>query len=107
MTDYCDISDLEEVLRTDITTELDALADRCITSASAMIDALLKVNNLTVPATVPQLIMEATAWLAAWMFRRTSDPVGAEVFWNESQRFLNLYAQNQDEGEIAFKVGSD
>ncbi len=72
-----------------------------------MIDALLKVNNLSVPASVPQLIMEATAWLAAWMFRRTSDPAGAEVFWNESQRFLNLYVQNQDEGEIAFKVVSD
>ena len=107
MTDYCDIDDLEGVLRETITATLDDLADRCITTASAMIVALLKVKNLTVPASVPQLIMEATAWLAAWEFRRTSDPIGAEAFWVEAQRFLELYVQDQDEGEIAFKVGSD
>jgi hypothetical protein len=44
LTDYCDIGNLEDVLRETVeNTDLENLADKCITTASALVDALLKV----------------------------------------------------------------
>ena len=111
MTDYCDIGDLEDVLRETVEdTDLEELADKCITTASALVDAFLKVRNMAVPdpSSPPQLIVEATAWFAAWELRRTSDPINAEAFWVEAQRFLQTYIDAEEpEDSLPFKVGSD
>ena len=75
--DYCDKDDVKNVLQVELAeTKHDAQLEACITSASALVDGLLKPKNLTVPAVVPQLIKDASKFFAAWMFRRFSDPSG-------------------------------
>jgi len=81
-------------------TELEA----CIASADALIDGILKKSGLTVPASVPQLVVDASAHFAAWLFRHRRDPDAAEVFWVEAHKFLDAYVEGEE--EIAFKVGS-
>ena len=56
---------------------------------------LLKPKELIVPDVVPQLIEDATKYFAAWMFRRFADPVGAEAFWVEANRFLTAYIEGE------------
>ena len=90
--DYCDKDDVKDVLQVDLAeTKYDSLLADCVTSGSALVDGFLKPKNLTVPAVVPQLIEDASKFFAAWMFRRSSDPVGAEAFWVEANRFLDAY----------------
>jgi hypothetical protein len=67
-----------------------------------LVDSLLKQKDLSVPSPVPQNIADASAYFAAWLFRRRRDPVGAEAFWQEANRFLDVYGKT--EGELAFKV---
>jgi hypothetical protein len=74
----------------------------CIVSADSLIDSLLKQKALSVPSPVPQNISDTSACFAAWLFRRRRDPVGAEAFWQEANRFLDVYCES--EGEAAFKV---
>jgi hypothetical protein len=80
----------------------DTEIEGCITSADALIDSLLKKLDLNVPSPVPQNIADASAYFAAWLFRRRRDPLAAEGFWVEANRFLDAYATA--EGEVAFKV---
>ena len=90
--DYCDIDDVKGPLQIDLAeTKYDSQLEDCVTSGSALVDGLLKPKQLTVPAVVPQLIVDASKYFAAWMFRRSSDPVGAEAFWVEANRFLDAY----------------
>ena len=105
MVDYCTVADVKPVLQiaADDETYDDELED-CVTSASALIDGLLKKEDLTVPAVVPQLIEDATKYFAAWLFRRPRDPVGAEAFWTEANRFLTAYIEAEQ--ETAFKVAT-
>ena len=63
----------------------------CIVSADAIIDGLLKREGLTVPDSVPQNILDASAYFAAWIFRHRRDPSAAEVFWVEAHKFLSTY----------------
>ena len=89
MVEYCDTEDVKGVLQVDLAeTKYDSRIVDCITSASALVDGFLKPKKLTVPAVVPQLIKDASKFFAAWMFRRFSDPTGAEAFWVEANRFL-------------------
>jgi len=81
-------------------TELEA----CIASADALVDGLLKKVGLTVGDSVPQLIADACAHFAAWLFRHRRDPEKAEVFWAEAHKFLDAYIDSEE--EIAFTVGS-
>jgi hypothetical protein len=76
----------------------------CIASADALIDGLLKKSGLTVPASVPQLVADASAYFSAWLFRHRRDPSAAEVFWVEAHKFLDLYSEGEE--EIAFLVGT-
>ena len=90
--DYCDKDDVKAPLQIDLAeTKYDSHLSECVCSASALVDGLLKPKKLTVPAVVPQLIVDASKYFAAWMFRRSSDPVGAEAFWVEASRFLDAY----------------
>ncbi len=84
-------------------TTYDTELAAAVVSADALIDSLLKPHDLSVPATVPQNIIDASAHFAAWIFRRKRDPTGAEVFWVEANRFLQAYIEA--EGEPAFLVG--
>jgi len=82
----------------------DAEVEACIASADALVDGLLKKLGLTVPASVPQLVEDASCYFAAWLFRHRRDPEAAEVFWAEAHKFLDAYVEGEE--EIAFKVGS-
>lgn len=74
----------------------------CIISADGLIDGLLKQRVLSVPALVPQNVTDASAYFAAWLFRRRRDPVGAEAFWQEANRFLTTYGEAEE--KPTFKV---
>ena len=91
---YCDMADVKGPLQIDLAeTKYDSQLADCIISGSALVDGLLKPKKLVVPAVVPQLIRDASKFFAAWMFRRFSDPTGAEAFWIEANRFLDAYVE--------------
>jgi hypothetical protein len=99
--DYCDKDDVKGVLQVDLAeTKYDSQLSECVSSVSALIDGFLKPKKLTVPAVVPQLIVDASKYFSAWMFRRTSDPVGAEAFWVEANRFLDAYIASEIEDYV-------
>jgi len=101
--DYCDKEDVKGILQVDLVeTKYDSHLADCITSGSALVDGFLKPKKLIVSSVVPQLIVDATKYFAAWMFRRSSDPVGAEAFWVEASIFLDAYVA----AEIEEYVGS-
>lgn len=80
---------------TEVTWDTEIAA--CITSVDALVDSLLKYEGLTVPAVVPQIVKDASAHFAAWLFRRRRDPAGAEAFWVEANRFLDAYIEAEKE----------
>lgn len=69
----------------------------CIVSSDALIDSLLKYKGLTVPVSTPQNIKDASKHFAAWLFRKRRDPVGAEAFWEEADKFLQAYINAEEE----------
>ena len=89
---YCTIDDVKNVLQLDLAeTKNDIQLADCILSARGLVDGFLKPKQLVVPEVVPQLIKDATKYFSAWMFRRVADPVGAEAFWTEGNRFIAAY----------------
>jgi len=99
--DYCDKDDVKNVLQVDLAeTKFDSLLADCVSSGSGLVDGFLKPKKLTVPAVVPQLIVDASKYFAAWMFRRNSDPTGAEAFWVEANRFLDTYIEAESEAYV-------
>jgi hypothetical protein len=97
MVNYCSAQDVEGVLRETLAECFDTLIARCISTGSSLVDSFLKVKDLAVPSLVPVLVVEAAAWFAGWEFRRISDPVGAEVFWVEAKRLLDVYVEAEFE----------
>jgi hypothetical protein len=94
--DYCDKDNVKGILQVDLVeTKYDSQLADCVTSGSALVDGFLKPKKLIVPSVVPQLIVDASKYFAAWMFRRSSDPVGAESFWVEANRFLDAYIASE------------
>lgn len=79
-------------------TSFDDELEACIVSADALIDSLLKRAGLTVPASTPQNIVDASSNFAAWIFRQRRDPAGAEVLWEKANRFLDAYVATTKEG---------
>jgi hypothetical protein len=99
--DYCSADNVKDVLQIDLAeTKYDSQIAGCIVSASALVDGFLKPKQLSVPAVVPQLILDTTKFYAAWMFRRFSDPVGAEAFWLEAGRFLDAYIEAESQAYV-------
>ena len=95
---YCDVVDVKGPLQVDLAeTKFDSQLADCVISGCALVDGLLKPKRLVVPAVVPQLIVDASKFFAAWMFRRFSDPTGAEAFWVEANRFLDAYVEAESE----------
>jgi hypothetical protein len=76
----------------------------CIASADALVDGLLSKSGLNVGDSVPQLVVDASAHFAAWLFRHRRDPEKAEIFWIEAHKFLDAYSETEE--DIAFVVGS-
>ena len=74
--------------------------NECATSASALVEALLKAEGLAVPFVLPQLVIYASKYFAAWEFRRRRDPGGAEAFWTEANRILDTYAEGEKESYV-------
>jgi hypothetical protein len=100
---YCTVDQVKAILQIAPEDETyDDEIESCVTSADALIDGLLKKLDLTVSSPMPQNIADASAYFAAWLFRRRRDPTGAEAFWVEANRFLDAYIEA--EGEVAFKV---
>ncbi len=100
---YCEVDTVKPVLQ--IASEMmtyDEELVSCIVSADALIDSLLKQKGLAVASPIPQNIVDSSAYFAAWLFRRRRDPVGAEAFWQEANRFLDVYGETV--GESTFKV---
>jgi hypothetical protein len=96
--DYCDLADVKGVLQVNSAeTKYDTQLATCITSGSALVDGFLKAKTLSVPSAVPKLIVCCSKFFAAWEFRRFSDPVGAEAFWAEANRFLATYVEAEVE----------
>lgn len=100
---YCQVSAVKLVLQipSETSTYDEELAG-CIDSGDAWIDSLLKQKGLSVSSPIHQNIIDSSVHFAAWLFRRRRDPVGAEAFWQEANRFLDVYCEA--EGELAFKV---
>jgi len=96
--EYCTLNEVKSVLQLEIEeTTHDTELSSCVASASALLDALLKVEGLTVPSVVPQLIVDASKFLVAWDFRRRRDPVGAVAFMEEANKILGAYIQGEKE----------
>jgi hypothetical protein len=92
--DYCNLADVKGVLQVNLSeTRYDTQLATCVISGSALVDGFLKAKTLTVPSVVPELILCSSKFFAAWEFRRFSDPIGAEAFWVEANRFLEAYVE--------------
>ena len=76
----------------------------CISSADALVDGLLKRAGLTVPDSVPQTIVDSSAYFAAWLFKDRRGPEAADLFWDQAHKFLDVYIESEE--EISFVVGT-
>ena len=105
---YCTVAKVKEVLQIDAEDgTYDTEIWGCVTSADALIDSLLKQKGSAVPESTPQNIADASKYFAAWLFRRRRDPDGAEVFWEEANKFLDAFVTADEKAEPLFKVCSD
>lgn len=91
---YCTVDNVKVVLQISEVTWDSELAE-CITSACALVDGFLSCEGLVVPSVVPQVLIDATKFFAAWDFRRRRDPVGAEAFWVEANRVLGVFVDSE------------
>ena len=95
---YCLLADVKLILQIPLSdTQFDSELEGSMASADALIDGLLKRDGLTVPTPAPQLIKDASAHYAAWLFRKRRDPTGAEAFWAEAEKFLVAHVQAEGE----------
>ena len=105
---YSTVASVKVVLLIAATEEsFDTELGTCIASADALIDGLLKKVSLTVPAEVPQLIEDASAYFAAWLFKDRRGPdveAVAAKLWDQAHRFLDNYIDTEE--DVAFLVGT-
>ena len=105
---YSEVADVKLVLliaAADVTHDIEL--GSCIASADALIDGLLKKVSLTVPGTVPQLIADASAYFAAWLFKDRRGPdvdAIAAKLWDQGHKFLDNYIETEE--DVAFVVGT-
>jgi hypothetical protein len=94
--DYCTLDNVKAVLQIS-EDKWDSELSECVTSASALVDGFLSCEGFLMPAVVPQILVDAAKYFAAWDFRRRRDPVGAEAFWTEANRILGVYVDAERE----------
>ena len=105
---YSTVADVKLVLliaAADVTH--DTAIGSCIASADALVDGLLKKVSLTVPAEVPQLIADASAYFAAWLFKDRRGPdveAVAAKLWDQAHKFLDNYIDTEE--DVSFLVGT-
>jgi hypothetical protein len=105
---YSTVASVKVVLQIDAADEaFDTEIEDYITSADALVDSLLAQKDSAVPAETPQNIVDASKYFAAWLFRRPRDPVGAEAFWEEANKFLDAFVNADEELEFPFRVCCD
>jgi len=98
--DYCTVADVKPLLHIVLTeASEDAELAGCVITGKALVDGFLKVNDLVVPAVVPQLVVDAAKNYAAWSYRRVRDPVSAAEFWNAAQQFLQAHIDSETSKE--------
>ncbi len=89
---YCTVESVKAVLQIS-EDKWDSELSECVASACALVDGFLAREGLAPPSVVPQVLVDAAKFFAAWDFRRRRDPVGAEAFWNEAVRILGVYVE--------------
>jgi hypothetical protein len=100
MPDYCSIDNAKFVLQIDLgDTAFDEKLALAVTSGSSLVDGFLRVQGLSVPSEVPELVKQAAAYFAAWQFKHSSDPK-SDDFWSDAQRFLNSYIDAVSEAYV-------
>ena len=98
MVDYCLIADVKPLLHIDAEeTSEDSELEVCIATGSGLVDGMLKTAGLTAPVQVPQLVLDATKFFAAWAYRRVRDPVSAAGFWSDAQQCIQTYIESEVE----------
>ena len=105
---YSTVASVKVVLNILATVEtFDTELEACIASADALVDGLLKKVGLTVPGTVPQLIADASAYFAAWLFKDRRGPdveAAATKLWDQGHKFLDNYIDTEE--DVSFLVGT-
>jgi hypothetical protein len=105
---YSTVADVKAVLLIDADDDsFDTEIGECIASADALVDGLLKKVSLTVPGTVPQLIEDASAYFAAWLFKDRRGPdieAVAAKLWDQAHKFLDNYIDTEE--DVVFLVGT-
>ena len=102
---YSTVAELKPILNISADDDThDTELAACIASADALVDGLLKKCGLTVPDSVPQLVTDASAHFAAWLFKDRRGPEAADVFWDQAHKFLDVYIESEE--EISFVVGT-
>ena len=105
---YSEVSDVKIVLMIDADEDsFDTELGNCIASADALVDGLLKKVSLTVPGTVPQLIADASAYFAAWLFKDRRGPdveAAAAKLWDQGHKVLDNYIDTEE--DVSFLVGT-
>ena len=95
---YCQLAGVKLILQIALDdSTFDAELEGCMASADALVDGLLKREGMSVLSPVPQLVADASAHYSAWLFRKRRDPMGAEAFWAEAEKFLIAYVQGEGE----------
>jgi len=105
---YSNVAAVKLVLQIEAADEsFDTEIAGCISSADALVDGLLKKVTLTVPDEVPQLIEDASAYFAAWLFKDRRGPdveAVAAKLWEQAHKFLDNYIDTEE--DISFLVGT-
>jgi len=83
-------------------TSQDTELTNLITKSDAEIDALLAREGLTVPGSVPVLITEASAYLAASGYRRERmSPTTLDAYRTEGMYLVKLYISDKLGGSVS------
>ena len=102
---YSTVAAVKLILHIDADDETyDTEIGGCISSADALVDGLLKHAGLTVPDSVPQTIVDSSAYFAAWLFKDRRGPEAVDMFWDQAHKFLDIYIESEE--EISFVVGT-
>lgn len=107
---YSSLAEVKEVLQIPTAeTTWDTELTICITSADAIIDAKLQDYESSLPlASPPQIIKEASKYLAAGLFQERRQPSSEKPsLYDRGMTLLNDYMTDHYKDEIAFIVAED
>ena len=100
---YCEINDVKKVLKLTLKdTSKDAELKRCLDDAFGLVNVLLNAQGLTIPAVVPQILVDSVKYFAAWEFQCKRKQVKAEAFWKEANTLLCAYSDQFCRSEVSF-----